>query len=268
MLCVSGSAPAPPGEGAGPADQKGTLNSNMVKLIAIAAMTLDHIAWAVFPGYPRELLPVLMHVIGRITCPIMCYFIAEGYHYTRNINRYTFRLFLFVFLSHFAYVFASMDFVDARSLIPFCYGSPLNQTSVMWSLAWGLVMLRVANSERIKRAGTRVLLILLLCAVSFPSDWSCVASLCVLAFGTNRGRFGSQMLWMVFFVAIYAVVYFFAIDRVYGLLQMAVVLSAPVLASYNGEQGKVQRANPWIKWMFYLYYPLHLLVIGFVQASG
>lgn len=32
------------------------------------------------------------------------------------------------------------------------------------------------------------------------------------------------MLWMVFYVAIYAAVYFFAIDKVYGLLQMAAEL--------------------------------------------
>lgn len=243
------------------------LNATQIKVIAILAMTIDHIAWMAFPGYPKAFLPIMMHLIGRITCPIMCYFIAEGYHYTKNIKKYTARLFAFSVFSHFAYVFASMDFVDWRSFIPFYYGSVLNQTSVMWPLAWGLVMLRVENSSKISGA-MKAALMILICAVSFPSDWSCVASLCVLAFGTNRGRFGSQMLWMVFFVAIYAVVYFFAIDRVYGLLQMAVVLSAPVLASYNGEQGKVQRANPWIKWMFYLYYPLHLLVIGFVQAAG
>ena len=62
--------------------QRRSLDSNAIKLIAILAMTVDHIAWAVFPGYPRAALPLLMHLIGRITCPIMCYFIAEGFHYT------------------------------------------------------------------------------------------------------------------------------------------------------------------------------------------
>lgn len=110
-------------------------NANTIKLIAIIAMTIDHIAWAVFPGYPTAPLPLLMHLIGRITCPIMCYFIAEGSHYTKNINKYTARLFLFAGISHFAYRFASMDFVDWRSFIPFYSGSAFNQTSVMWSLA-------------------------------------------------------------------------------------------------------------------------------------
>ena len=82
-----------------PLTEKKPLSSNAIKLIAIAAMTVDHIAWAVFPGYPKEFLPLLMHLIGRITCPIMCYCIAEGYHYTRNIRKYTARLFVFALIS-------------------------------------------------------------------------------------------------------------------------------------------------------------------------
>lgn len=241
------------------------LDSNSIKLIAIIAMTADHIAWLVFPGYPAEPIPLAMHILGRITCPIMCYFIAEGYHYTGDVSRYTFRLFAFALVSHFAYVFASMDFVDWKSFIPFYYGSVFNQTSVMWPLAWGLVMLRAANSSKISGNALKTLVIVLICAVSFPSDWSCVASLCILAFGTNRGNFKAQMLWMVFFVAIYSVVYFVAIDRLYGLLQMTVVLSVPILMLYNGKRGKNRKTNAIMKWAFYIYYPLHLFIIGFIQ---
>lgn len=242
---------------------KAKLNSNWIKIIAIAAMTADHIAWLAFPGYSTELLPMILHIIGRLTCPIMCYFIAEGYYHTKDINKYTARLFLFAILSHVPYMLASMQYVDWKSLIPFYYGDFLNQTGVMWSLAWGLVMLRVANHEKIKN-GMKVLLVILICLVAFPSDWSCIASLCVLVFGTNRGKFKAQMLWMLFYVAIYATVYFFALDRVYGIMQMAVVLAIPVLATYNGERGKNPSVNKFLKWAFYIYYPLHLLVIGLI----
>lgn len=240
---------------------KKCLDANMIKLIAIVAMTLDHFTWMFFPGYPAEPLPVFLHIIGRITCPIMCYFIAEGYYYTRDVGKYTRRLFLFACLSHFAYVYASADFVDWRSFLPGYYGNFLNQTSVLWSLAWGLVMLRVADSEKI-RDSLKPVVIVLICLIAVPGDWSCIASLCILGFGTNRGNFRKQMLGMLFYVAIYAVVYFFAIDRVYGLLQMAVIFSIPVLMLYNGQRGKNAAVNRVMKWLFYLYYPLHLLVIG------
>ena len=114
-----------------PLTEKKPLSSNAIKLSAIAAMTVDHIAWAVFPGYPKEFLPLLMHLIGRITCPIMCYCIAEGYHYTRNIRKYTARLFVFALISHFCYIYFSHDFIDWHSFIPFYYGGALNQTSVI-----------------------------------------------------------------------------------------------------------------------------------------
>ena len=240
------------------------LNSNQLKLIAIIAMTVDHIAWAMFDGYPSTLLPLVMHIIGRLTCPIMCYFIAEGYHYTRNINKYTFRLFAFAFVSHFAYIFASNDFVDFKSFIPFYYGNFLNQTSVMWSLAWGLVMLRIADSKRIKSI-YKVLLVILICIITLPSDWSCIAALCIMAIGTNRGDFRKQMSWMIFYVALYSLVYFFAIDKVYGVLQMGVVLSIPVIAMYNGKRGKNPKINKFMKWFFYIFYPVHLFVIGLIN---
>ncbi len=243
---------------------KKILNSNTIKFIAIIAMTIDHIAWLVFPGYDNGIVPVALHIIGRLTCPIMCYFIAEGYHYTKNVNKYTLRLFLFSFISHFAYVFASSSYIDWKSFIPFYYGDIFNQTSVMWPLAWGLVMLRIVNNQKIKQS-IKIVLITLICLITFPSDWSCIASLCILAIGTNRGNLKKQMLWMVFFVSLYLVVYFFAIDKLYGIIQMAVILAIPVIMMYNGKRGHNQRINQITKWLFYIYYPLHLLIIGLIQ---
>lgn len=119
-------------------------------------------------------------------------FIAEGYHYTRDIKKYTARLFVFAVISHFAYIFASNDFADWHSFIPFYYGNILNQTSVIWSLAWGLVLLRIADNSKIKMPA-KVILTLLICAVALPADWSCIASLSVLSIGTNRGEPKSRL---------------------------------------------------------------------------
>lgn len=239
------------------------LDSNALKLIAIVAMTIDHVAWMLFPGYSTDPIAVVLHTIGRLTCPIMCYFIAEGFHYTHDVSKYTMRLFIFALISHVPYVWNSMTYVDWKSFIPFYYGDVLNQTSVMWSLAWGLVMLRINADERLK-AGAKVALVLLCCVAAFPSDWSCIASLCVLSIGSNRGNPKAQISWSLFYVAIYAAVYFFALDRLYGLIQLGVVLAIPLLALYNGERGRNPKANKAFKWLFYVYYPLHLLVIALI----
>lgn len=47
---------------------------------------LHHFTDLFYPGFPAEALPIAMHLIGRLTAPIMWFFIAEGYHHTRNID--------------------------------------------------------------------------------------------------------------------------------------------------------------------------------------
>ena len=126
-------------------------------------------------------------------------------------------------------------------------------------------MLRAANSEKLSQ-GAKVAAVLLICLVSFPADWSCIAALCVMAFGMNRGKLRVQAFWLVLYTAMYAAVYFFALDRLYGLIQMGVVLALPVIALYNGQRGKNARVNRFMKWFFYIYYPAHLFVIGLLSV--
>ena len=74
-------------------NKKNGLNSNQIKLIAIIAMTIDHITWLLFPGCQKIWWVMGLHIIGRLTAPIMWFFIAEGFHYTRNVGKYIIRLF-------------------------------------------------------------------------------------------------------------------------------------------------------------------------------
>ena len=230
------------------------LNANQLKAIAIAAMTLDHLVWTIFPGYSTVWYVVLCHIIGRLTAPIMWFFIAEGYHHTRNVRNYTNRLFLLALISHFAY-----NFCFGIPFIPF-QTSVFNQTGVVWSLAWGLVLLRVNDSETLKQ-WQKTVIILLVCLITFPSDWSCVATMAVLFMGTERGNFQKQMLWMMIWTVIYAAVYFFFINKVYAFIQLATCLTIPFLKLYNGEKGSWKGMGK----LFYAYYPAHLVVCGILR---
>lgn len=62
------------------------LNGNQLKLIAIIAMTADHLTWTICPGYSASLPVILLHICGRLTAPIMWFFIAEGYYHTRSVK--------------------------------------------------------------------------------------------------------------------------------------------------------------------------------------
>lgn len=232
------------------------MNGNQIKLIAIIAMTIDHVTWIVCPGYDLRWWVILLHIFGRITAPIMWFFIAEGFHHTRNLRKYILRLFLFAVISHFAY-----DFALNIPFIPFTTGI-FNQTGVIWALFCGLLILTVVYSNTLPKWG-KVLLIILLCAASFPADWSCIAALAVMGIGTNRGNFRKQMTWMMLFVLMYSVVYFIFIDRVYAVIQLFTALSIPILKCYNGERGKWKG----MKWLFYIYYPLHLVLLGILRVA-
>lgn len=55
------------------------LNSNHLKLVAIIAMTIDHIADLIFPGMPNNIWSNILHIIGRLTAPIMFSLFVKGF---------------------------------------------------------------------------------------------------------------------------------------------------------------------------------------------
>lgn len=231
------------------------LNANQLKLIAIVAMTVDHLVWTLFPGYSTEWYVLLAHIVGRLTAPIMWFFIAEGYYHTRNFKKYAIRLFLLAFVSHFAY-----NFCFGIPFLPF-QTSVFNQTGVVWSLAWGLVLLWIFDNRNLKD-WQKSLSIPVVCILTFPCDWSCIAAMAILFIGTNRGNFKQQMIWMMIWTFVYAAVYFFFINRVYAVIQLFTCLTIPLLRLYNGQRGKWKGMGK----LFYAYYPAHLVMCGILRV--
>lgn len=232
------------------------LNSNQLKLIAIVAMTIDHFTSVLFPGYPKDGWILVLHTIGRLAAPIFWFMIAEGYAHTHDLKKYLRRLFLFAVISHFAYNFAfGIPFLPFQTTV-------FNQTSVIWSLAWGVVAIAVSEDAFVvRKQWQKTLLIVGIAVISFCSDWSCIAVLAILEIYGNRGDLKKQTVGMMKWVIFYAVIYFLFIDKVYGLLQLLVILVVPLMKQYNGERGTWKG----MKWFFYLYYPAHLVLCGIVR---
>lgn len=156
------------------------LSGNALKGIAILAMTLDHLTWTLWPGYSTDWWVLVCHLLGRVTAPIMWFFVVEGYHYTHDVKKYAVRLFALAFISHFAY-----DFCFGIPFLPLSTG-PFNQTGVVWSLAWGLMLLVIHDDARLK-GWVKIVLTFVICAITFPSDWSCVAAMAILFMGRHAG---------------------------------------------------------------------------------
>ncbi len=231
-------------------------NANFLKVIAILAMTIDHAADLLFPNFSAHPAAIVMHLIGRITAPVMFFFICEGFFYTKNLKKYVLRTFIFAILSHFAYCFAF-----GIPFVPFMNGSVFNQTSIMWGLAWSVVALYVVHGQNKLKEWQKTLLFLGICVITFPADWSCISVLAITFMYKFRSNAHKQFAILAACVIGYAVVSFFFVNRVYALLQLGVILAYPLLLLYNGQKGK---AN-WLKWFFYAYYPAHLVVVGVIR---
>jgi len=232
------------------------LNGSQLKLIAIIAMTIDHLTWLCWPGYNPSWWVYCLHIIGRLTAPIMWFFIAEGAHYTHDRKKYALRILAFALVSHFAYCFAF-----GINYIPFSSGNIFNQTSIMWSLAWSVVALYIVNSKTNLKEWQKWLLVILINLITFSSDYSCIAVMAILSMYSNRGNLKKQFISMSFWILIYAIISYLFVSKVYGLIKGGVILVYPLLNVYNGKKGKLK----WMKWFFYLYYPLHLILIGILR---
>jgi len=230
------------------------LTSNAIKLIGIIAMTIDHTATILFPRYSLD-IPVLgMHIIGRLVAPIMMFFIVEGYYYTRNLKKYLFRLFIFAFISHFAY-----NFAFGKNFIPF-RETVFDETSVLWTFGLGLLALAIYKTDKIKIWLKHIILIPVI-FTAFFADWSSPGALAILYMGRNRDNFKKQMISLVICIAMYSIGYFIFLNKVYGLMQMLIVLAIPILYLYNGQRGTWKG----MKWFFYIYYVAHLIILGLIR---
>lgn len=234
------------------------LSGNALKVIAIIAMTIDHLAWMGIETYSQAEVSsqIFLHSIGRLTAPIMIFFVAEGYHHTHNFSKYLMRMLTLAIVSHFAFCYFNMSgFNPLNNLI-------FNATSIAWPLMWGLIFLKIWDMDNLE-IWLKILITIVGCILTVTSDWSCAAPLAILLIGRNYGHFYKQMLYLMFFTTLYAIGFFIFNSPIYGMVHMACWLAIPLLATYNGQRGRLK----WLGKLFYWYYPVHLFAIGLLYRT-
>lgn len=247
---------------------KKSLNSNTLKYIAIVAMLIDHIAWAFVPF--SSVLGQIMHFIGRFTAPMMCYFIAEGYFYTRNVKKYIVRIGIFAVISQIPFVVAEkltappLMMIDGKLWInPELLVPSFN---VMFTLLLGLVALLLWNIKIIEKP-LRIMIVISLCFISLSGDWMCFTVLWILFFGIYRND--TKGKWISYYcIALSSMTIVITTNILGGLplwhnfWQAGLLFPPFILMLHNGEKGS---NTPFHKWFFYIFYPLHLLIIGIIK---
>ena len=214
------------------------MTGEMLKLLALVAMTADHIGVVLFPQTE------LLRLVGRLAFPIFAFLIAEGCRYTRHMGKYLGKMGLMAAVCQGVYFFAM--------------GSVYQCVLVTFSLSIGLIWL-VQTAQ--KKPGFWGVFLLGLGAVYFLT-----VSLPGLLDGTDYAV--DYGLWGVLLpVAVYLgrtkwerlglcalMLTVLALDS--APIQFYSLLSLPILSLYNGKRGKGLG-----KYFFYLYYPVHLAVL-------
>lgn len=224
------------------------MQAKTLKGIAIAAMVIDHSTWAFVPlaSGPGQ----IMHGIGRITGQIMFFFIAEGYAHTRSVKKYAARLTVFAIISQLPYIyFWTGKLPTVKNLF---------SGNILFTLLFGLLAIWALETQGRK---TRTLLIIIaLCIISIPCDWSYWGILFILAFHFSANEPEKRQAF-VLLITITRFLWIRNAETIPGtnLYQLAIPLALPLLYLYNGERGKGG------KWLFYAFYPAHLLMIGFLK---
>lgn len=213
------------------------LTGNQLKLIALAAMTCDHIGVQLFPEI------TLLRIIGRLALPIFAYMIAEGCRYTRSKRQYLLTIAAVALVCQLVYFFV-MDSLYQCILVTF-------------SLSIALIFtLDAAFRQPVPRN-------FMIAALAFLSAWFVCNVLPVLlpGFYVDYGFWGvllpvlvwlGRSQWQSLLLCGGGLVFL----SLGNPLQWYCLLALPLLALYNGTRGKGK-----LKYLFYIYYPAHLVVI-------
>ena len=224
------------------------LNSSTLKIIAIIGMTMDHTG-VIF----GEFLPLwgkcILLAFGGLTFPIMAYLMGEGYRHTKNIKKYMLRLLIFAMIAQVPYFIFLMK-----------------QLNVLFTLLLGLLTIYII--ERSKSRNISVLVIVGFTIVSVVCDWGIMGIPMILMYYYQKDRTKRVTLPLLIPFA------FFALSIVMQLvagrpilevlpdllfLVVGCSLTIPLLSSYNGKRGRSMR------YFFYAYYPLHIIILGLLR---
>lgn len=231
------------------------LTASTLKLVACILMAVDHAGMTFFPDV------IAWRAVGRLSFPLFAFFIAEGCRYTRNKAK---RLGLLLAVGGgFALVYALyagevygnifLTFSVSVCMIYLCQNAKrwfferrdvLRGAGALALLAAALlgaaVLFRFVHFEY----GYTGMLVPLL--VSLPDFYGMDVSRRLSRLDTHAARLACMAVGLVLL----------SLNGRMGRVQFFCLLALIPLALYNGQIGR----RGW-KYGFYLFYPLHLLVI-------
>ena len=207
---------------------KSFLNNNQLKIIALISMTIDHIGVQLFPNL------TILRIIGRLAFPIFAYMIAEGARYTKNRKKYILTISLTALFCQLVYFFTE------RSLYQ----------CILVTFSLSILLIYALEYKNIIISLISVVAVFVLCEnLSIDYGFFGILTPVFIYFANGRAKKLMVCIGLLILLGI-----------VYGGIQWYALFAIPLLALYNGKRGKLN-----LKYLFYIYYPLHLGIIYLLQ---
>jgi hypothetical protein len=240
------------------------LNRDIIKYLAIFFMFFGHLfAWVIrlknpaLADTPYTLMPLWMRIVTHfsIFCPpVMFFFVADGYKYTRDVKKYALRLLIFALITQIPHWLVSYP-VDGWWT-----------SNVIVTLFCGL--LAIITWESKLKLWLRIFLIVLICGFSLLAfaDWFIFGVLFILFLHIFRNKRKARFISYIVLTAVWLVLgligsnlsdLYLWLDKGLDLLMMLLAYLC-MTVFYNGKKGKYPT---FAKWFFYIFYPLHYLII-------
>jgi len=214
------------------------MTSFTLKLIAIVTMLIDHIGSVFFPYEP------IFRIIGRISFPIFCFLIVEGFIHTSSFNKYAVRLGIFAVISEIPY-----DMLFFGKVIE------LGHQNIFFELLAGLFALYCL--KRVKENKKYMFLIVVaaipILAECLHFSYGAYGILMIISFYLFRENNFAKAMSVTVQTLLYCWVKNVSI-------QAYSIFAFIPLYFYNGKKGA-----SFPKLFFYLFYPAHLLALFIVR---
>lgn len=212
-----------------------TMNSLILKLIALLTMIMDHYG-AIFCNDV-----IVYRIIGRLAFPIYCFLLVEGYAHTSNVRKYALRLLIFAFISEIPFDLAFFNEIGFKD------------QNIFFTLFIGLAAIYLLDNK--KYNDKLIIISALILATLLRTDYEYIGIVYILSFYKTRNIPAKKRMLTVAFIM-------FIINLSTGLLQQFSVFSLLLIYNYNNEQGI---KNKWVQIGFYAAYPVHLFIFYIIK---
>lgn len=209
------------------------MSGSTLKIIAMVSMVFDHIAVVLLD--PVSPIYWTFRFIGRIAFPIFLFLLVEGYLHTSDKKKYARNLCFFAFLSEIPF-----DLAIEGHCFYFDY------QNVMFTLLFAYFAIGAFDTYQ-KTKGKKYLF-----GVVF---FALLAQLCK----TDYGAFG--VISAVILFATRSQKQFYLSGVLLFLYEITAPLAFCFFPFYNGKRGLS------LKYVFYFFYPLHLLLLAFIRFA-